>query len=70
MYPLKISHCHSQFCPAPLQYYVVMASTTSFLLLVKLQKSAQSLSEGKSLKVMGVGNVSNGLTHRLTKANE
>lgn len=69
MYPLKISYCHSQFCP-PLQNNVVMASTTSLLLLVKLQKRAQSLSEGKSLKVMGVGNVSNGLSHRLTEANE
>lgn len=25
----KISHCHSQFCPAPLHYCVVMALTTT-----------------------------------------
>lgn len=56
--------------PAPLQYYVVMASTTSFLLLVKLQKRAQSLNEDKSLKVVCVGNVSKGLSHRLIKAND
>lgn len=70
MYPLKISHCRSQSCPAPLQRWVVVTSTTSFLLRVKLQQRAQSLGEGKALKVMGVGNVSNGLSHRLTNANE
>lgn len=68
MSPLKISHCCSQFCPAPLQYCVVIASTTSFLLLVKLQKRAQSLGEGKSENYGCEECV--GLSHKLTKANE
>lgn len=48
-----------------------MVSTMSFLFLAKLEKRAQSLSEGKSLKVMAVGNVSKALSlHRLAKADE
>lgn len=38
-------------------------------LLIKLQKRAQSLNEGKTLKVTAVGSVSNGLSHSLTKTN-